>query len=91
MPAVKRVEFVSDRMSYTVLRGCWCSITVLYVHAPSEGKSDDSEYCFYKELGQVSDYFPKYHMEILLEILMQNLGDRIFSNRQLGRRLRTSG
>jgi hypothetical protein len=24
--AVKRVEFVSDRMSYIILRGCWCHI-----------------------------------------------------------------
>ena len=37
--AVKRVEFVSDRMSYTVLRGLWCDIVVLNVHAPSEEKS----------------------------------------------------
>jgi hypothetical protein len=22
--SVKRVEFVSDRMSYIILRGCWC-------------------------------------------------------------------
>jgi hypothetical protein len=22
--AVKKVEFVSDRMSYIILRGCWC-------------------------------------------------------------------
>jgi len=28
--AVKRVEFVSDTMSYTVLRGRWCNITVLH-------------------------------------------------------------
>ena len=33
--AVKSVEFVSDRMSYIVLRGCWCNIIVLNVHAPS--------------------------------------------------------
>jgi hypothetical protein len=32
--AFKRVEFVSDKMSYTVPRGCWCNITVLNVHAP---------------------------------------------------------
>jgi len=25
---VKRVEFVSDGMSYVVLRGCWCNIIV---------------------------------------------------------------
>jgi len=39
--AVKRVEFVSDRMSYIVLRGRWCNIIVLNLHAPSEEKSDE--------------------------------------------------
>jgi hypothetical protein len=39
---VKRVEFVSDTMSYTVLRGRCCSTNVLNVHARSEEKSDDS-------------------------------------------------
>jgi hypothetical protein len=29
--AVKRVEFVSDRMSYIILRGPWCHIIVLNV------------------------------------------------------------
>jgi hypothetical protein len=32
--AVKRVEFVSDRMSYIILRGRWCHVVVLKVHAP---------------------------------------------------------
>jgi len=41
--AVKRVEFVSDRMSYTVLRGRWCNTIVLNVHAPSEEKNDDTK------------------------------------------------
>jgi exonuclease III len=27
--AIKRVEFVSDRMSYMVMRGCWCNTIVL--------------------------------------------------------------
>jgi len=36
--AVERVEFVSNRLSYIVLRGCWCNIIVLNVHAPSEEK-----------------------------------------------------
>ena len=47
---VKRVEFVNDRMSYRVLRGRWCNITVLNVHAPSEEKSEDSKYSFYEDL-----------------------------------------
>jgi hypothetical protein len=38
---VKRVEFVSDRMLYIILRGCWCHIIVLNVHARAEDKTDD--------------------------------------------------
>jgi len=41
------VELVSDRTSYIVLRGCWYSIIVFNVHAPSEDKSDVSKYSFY--------------------------------------------
>jgi hypothetical protein len=33
--AVKRVEFVSDRMSYIILRCRWCNIILLTVHAPT--------------------------------------------------------
>jgi hypothetical protein len=63
---VKRVEFVSDRMSYTVLRGRWCNTIVLNVHAPTEDKTDDIKDRFYEELEQVFDKFPKYHMNNLL-------------------------
>jgi len=63
---VKRVKFVSDRVSYTVLRGRWCNIIVLIVHAPGKKKSYDSKDSFYEELEQVSDHFPKYHAKILL-------------------------
>ena len=49
---VKRVEFVSDRVSHIVLRGCWCNI-ILNVHEPSEEKSDYSKYSVYEELQQV--------------------------------------
>ena len=40
LSAVKRVVFVSDRLSYIVLRGRWHNIIVVNVHAPSEEKSD---------------------------------------------------
>jgi hypothetical protein len=39
--AVKRVEFVSDRMSYIILRGRWCHIIVLNSHVPTGDKTDD--------------------------------------------------
>jgi len=28
-------------VSYVVMRGRWCNVIVLYVHAPIEEKSDD--------------------------------------------------
>jgi len=51
--AVKRVEFVSDRVSYIFLSGRWCSIVVLNVPAPGEEKSYDSKDSFHEELEQV--------------------------------------
>jgi hypothetical protein len=70
------VEFVSDRMSYIILRGRWCHIIVLKVHAPTEDKTDDVKDGFYEELECVFDKFPKYHMKIMLE--------KTFLNPQLG-------
>jgi hypothetical protein len=40
-PAFRRVEFVSDRVSYMIVRGRWSDIIVLNVHATSEEKSDE--------------------------------------------------
>jgi hypothetical protein len=47
--ADKRVEFVTDRMSCTVLRGRWI-ITVLNSHTPTEKKSDGLKHGFYEAL-----------------------------------------
>ena len=41
--AVKRAEFVSDRMLYIVLRVRWYNIIALNVHAPSKEKSEYSK------------------------------------------------
>jgi hypothetical protein len=62
---VKRVEFVSDRMSYIILRGRWCHINVLNVPATTENKTNDVKGSFDEELKRVFDKIPKYHMEIL--------------------------
>ena len=61
--AVKRVDFVNDRMPYIDLRDRWCNIIVLNVHVPSEEKGDDSKESFYVELEQVFNHFHKYHMK----------------------------
>jgi exonuclease III len=59
---VTRVYFVSDGLSYIVLRGGSCNI--INVHAPSEKESDDSKDGFCEELKKVIDHFPKYHTKI---------------------------
>ena len=46
LSAGKRVKFVSDRMSYIVMRGRWCNIVILNQQATSEKKSDDSKDSF---------------------------------------------
>ena len=38
--AVKRIEFVSDRLLYIVLRSRWLHIILVNVHANSEEKSE---------------------------------------------------
>ena len=46
--AVKKVEFISDHVSYITLKGRWCDIVVLNVHAPSEDMDDDIKDSFYE-------------------------------------------
>jgi hypothetical protein len=44
---------------YIILRGHWCDIIVLSIHAPTEDKIDDVKDRFYEELKCVFDKFPK--------------------------------
>jgi hypothetical protein len=59
MSAVKRVEFVNDRMPYVTPGGCWLHIVVLNVHAPKEEKIGYMKDSFYEELEHIFDKFPK--------------------------------
>jgi exonuclease III len=71
--AFRRMEFISYRVSYIILRGHSCNIIVLNVHAPCEDKSEDVKDSFCEALGHVLDQCRRYNMKILL-------GD--FKNRQ---------
>jgi hypothetical protein len=53
-------------MWYIILRGRWCNIIVLNVHATCEDKGDDVKDSLNKELGRVFDHFTRYDMKILL-------------------------
>jgi hypothetical protein len=53
-------------LSYIVVKGLWCNITVVNEQAPRQEKSDDSKDSFYDELEQIFDNFPRYNMKILL-------------------------
>ena len=51
--AVETVQFVRDRVTYSVLRGRCFNIIVLNVHVLCKEKSDDSKYSLYEELEHV--------------------------------------
>jgi hypothetical protein len=57
--AVKSTEFVSDRISYIILRGRWFHIIVLNVHAPTMDTIYYVKFSFYEELERIFDKFPK--------------------------------
>jgi hypothetical protein len=66
MLAVKKIEFISDRTSCTLLRGRWFDIIVLNSDAPKQDKIYEMKDSFYDELKCVFDKFPKNHTNILL-------------------------
>jgi hypothetical protein len=82
--AVKRFEFVSDRMLYIILRGWCCHIIVLNVHTLTEDKTDDVKGSFYEELECVFDKFPKHHMKMLLGDINTNVGKEDISKPTIG-------
>jgi hypothetical protein len=82
--AVKRVEFVNDRMSYIILRGRWFHIIVLNVQASTEGKTDNVKSSYLEELKRIFGNVPKYHKKILLGNLNAKVGREDFLTRQLG-------
>jgi hypothetical protein len=69
-----RKEFVSDRISYIILRCHCCNIIILNVNNLSEDMSDDVKDSFYEELGRVFNQFLRYDMKILLDNFNANVG-----------------
>ena len=51
------MDFISDRISYIVLRDCLYNSIVLNVHAPSEEKSGDSEDSFMRNRAGLRLFF----------------------------------
>jgi hypothetical protein len=64
--AVKRVEFVSIRMLYIILRVRWCDVIVMKVRVATEDKVDDVKDSLYDELECVFSTFLIYEMKILM-------------------------
>jgi len=61
------------------MRGRWCNIIVLNVHAPSEEKIYDSKDSFNEDFEWVFNHFPKYHMKILVRYFKEKVGrEKIF-------------
>jgi hypothetical protein len=65
-------------MLYLVLRGCYCDILVLNVHAQREDKIDDMEDSFCDKVEHVFDKFSKYHVKMLLSFIAKVGREYIF-------------
>jgi hypothetical protein len=81
------IEFVSDRKSYITLKGHWCDIIVLNVHASTEDKDVITD-SFYEEIEQIFDQFPRYHMKIMFgdfnaKVGREDILKSIFGNESL--------
>jgi hypothetical protein len=61
-------------MSNITLKGHWCDISVVNVYAPTEDKDDVIKDSFYKELEDIFNQFPWYHMKILMGNFNANVG-----------------
>jgi hypothetical protein len=75
--AVRRVQFVSDRMSLDVAG------VISFIHAPTEDKTDDVRAASMRNWN-VFYKFPKYHMKILFGDFNAKVGREDILNRQLG-------
>jgi hypothetical protein len=71
-------------MSYIILRGCWCVIIVLNVHAPTEDKTNNMKDSFYDEIERVFHNFPKYPTKILLRYISAIAGIEHFFKPTIG-------
>jgi hypothetical protein len=70
--AVRRVEFISDRVSYIILRGRWCNIILFNVHAPCIDKGDVVKDSFYDMKILLGDFNAKVGRE---NIFKQTIGN----------------
>jgi hypothetical protein len=65
MPVVKGVVFVSDRISYIILRGHWCHVIFLNVSGTTKDKIDYVYYCLYEEQDLAFDKLPTKSVKAL--------------------------
>ncbi|KAK9730442.1 hypothetical protein QE152_g15232 [Popillia japonica] len=63
---IKKFEPVSSRISLIRVEGKYRNITLINVHAPTEGKEIEEKVLFYEELGKVVANVSKYDLKIIL-------------------------
>jgi hypothetical protein len=78
------MEFVSDAMSYIMLRGHSLDVIPMGAHAPTENKSYGSKDSFYMKLQKVFRHFPEYSMKILPEDFNAKLGKKLIFKHTVG-------
>ena len=50
------------------------NITIIFAHAPTEGKEEDEKIKFYEDLEKIPDQSPQFEMEIILGDFNEKIG-----------------
>ncbi|PSN38555.1 hypothetical protein C0J52_14819 [Blattella germanica] len=66
LSAIRDIKFVSDRISYIILKGKRHDFIIVNVYGPTEASDDTIKDEFYEELESVFDRLSRYHMKIVL-------------------------
>ncbi|PSN35187.1 hypothetical protein C0J52_22574 [Blattella germanica] len=66
LSAIRDIKFVSDRISYIILKGKRHDFIIVNVYGPTEASDDTIKDEFFEELESVFDRLSRYHMKIVL-------------------------
>ncbi|PSN37502.1 hypothetical protein C0J52_26535 [Blattella germanica] len=66
LSAIRDIKFVSDRISYIILKGKRHDFIIVNVYGPTETSDDTIKDEIYEELKSVFDRLSRYHMKIFL-------------------------
>ncbi|PSN42499.1 hypothetical protein C0J52_09787 [Blattella germanica] len=85
LSAIRDIKFVSDRISYIILKGKRHDFIIVIVYGPTEASIDTIKDEFYEELESVFDWLSRYHMKIVLGYFNAKVGREDIFRQTIGK------